>query len=371
VFDRTDLRAAVGAGILSADQAARLEAFLTSRKFDGHEEDTGAGGMENLRFLANFNDVFITMGLFILFLGISALLGVMAAPAMVENGFNIAAALVYLVPMAGLTVLLMEYFCKKRRLLLPSMFLTLVLTGLGAALAATVQGAMMGLEDFTEPSFTSMLKIWNFGIGSALGGLVAGILVYWRYRLPFALAVIAVLVAVVFYALTFREGNTGALIGGSAIFVMGLATLGAAIWYDMKDPERVRKASDNAFWLHLAAAPQVIYGLNGIVTGSVSSSGSGAGGITMLIALVVLGTLSLALNRRALIAASLLTFTAALSNVLDGSGFDGFSIFALVTILIGGGVVLLGAGWKTARHLILKIFPKGGLWSRLFPPELI
>ena len=95
----------------------------------------------------------------------------------------------------------------------------------------------------------------------------------------------------------------------------------------------------------------------------------GAEGIVLLSSLVLLGLLSLALNRRALIAASLLTFTAALSTVLTETGFDGFSVFALVTILIGGGVVLLGAGWKTARRMALTIFPSGGLWSRLFPPE--
>ena len=54
MFDRTDLRAAVGANILSADQAARLEAFLLSRKDDGAGQ--AQVGQENLRFLANFND---------------------------------------------------------------------------------------------------------------------------------------------------------------------------------------------------------------------------------------------------------------------------------------------------------------------------
>ncbi len=369
MFDRSDLRAAVAKDIISADQAARLEAFMTSRRQGRDHDEAGAGGMENLRFLANFNDVFITLGLFILFLGISALLGVMAAPAAISDGFNFGAALIYLVPMTGLTVLLMEYFCARRRLLLPSMFLTLVLTGLASVLAATIQAATFGVEDFIRPEFTSLIRIWDFGIISALGGLGAAMFVYWRYRLPFSLAVIAILVAVVFYALTVREGDTMSIFGGPAILTMGLLTLGAAIWFDMKDPERVQKASDNAFWLHLAAAPQVIYGLRGIVTDSVISTGSGAEGVVLLTSLVLLGLLSLALNRRALIAASLLTFTAALSTVLTETGFDGFSVFALVTILIGGGVVLLGAGWKTARRLALNIFPSGGLWSRLFPPE--
>ncbi|MEM6557545.1 MAG: hypothetical protein AAF642_16805, partial [Pseudomonadota bacterium] len=64
MFDRTDLRAAVAANLLSADQASRLEAFLLSRKDDGAGNEQI--GQENLRFLANFNDIFITLGLGIL-----------------------------------------------------------------------------------------------------------------------------------------------------------------------------------------------------------------------------------------------------------------------------------------------------------------
>ncbi len=369
MFDRNDLRAAVSKDILSADQAARLEAFLASRKLGQSETDSGAGELENLRFLANFNDVFITLGLFILYLGVSALLGVLAVPGAIESGFNLGAALIYLIPMGALTVVLMEYFCARRRLLLPSMFLTVVLVGLASVLVATVRASAVGIEDLARPDFTSMIRIWDFGIISALGGLGAALFVYWRYKLPFSLGVIALLVALVFYALTVREGETMSIFGGPAILIMGLLTLAAAVWFDMKDPERIRKASDNAFWLHLAAAPQVIYGLRGIVSGSVISTGSGIEGVVLLAALVILGLISLALNRRALIAASLLTFTAALSTVLSETGFDGFSVFALVTILIGGGVVLLGAGWKTARRITLNLFPSGGVWSRLFPPE--
>ena len=172
-------------------------------------------------------------------------------------------------------------------------------------------------------------------------------------------------------------GNSAWLIGGAGFFLMGICTLSVAIWYDMKDPERIRKASDNAFWLHLAAAPQVIIGVSTMVTGSNIFAGSTSGTDNAYARPHPAGrscwpsdSISLALNRRALIAASLVTFIITLSFVLSRAGLDASNIFIMVTILIGTGVVLLGAGWKTARRAALVIFPKGGTWGRVFPPEL-
>ena len=122
MFDRGDLRAAVGANVLSADQASRLEACLLSRKDDGAGNEQI--GQENLRFLANFNDVFITLGLVILFIGVSTMVGMIASPALAQG--NILAGVISALVVGGLAWVLLEYFCGRRRLLLPSMALTLI-----------------------------------------------------------------------------------------------------------------------------------------------------------------------------------------------------------------------------------------------------
>ena len=115
--------------------------------------------------------------------------------------------------------------------------------------------------------------------------------------------------------------------------------------------------------------------MSALVTGSNVLGGSTSGaddatqGISLLVILLSIGVISLALNRRALIAASLLTFIVTLVFVLNRVGLDGFNIFITVTMIIGSGVVLLGAGWKTARRAVLVFFPKGGTWGRVFPPE--
>lgn len=371
MFDRSDIRAAVGANILSADQAARLEAFMVSRKDDGTVD--GEIGQENLRFLANFNDIFITLGLVILFTGVTTMVGIIAAPAI--SGGSVMAGIISALVVGGFAWLMLEYFCGRRRLLLPSMALTLIFAGFISVAVTAFTARSMGID----PDF-NFLDVFGttgrLGITAFLAAAAAGGAVYYRFRLPFSLAVVALNVAGAVYLFLGFFGDLGWIVGGAAFFAMGLATLSVAVWYDMQDPERVRKASDNAFWLHLAAAPQIIIGISTMVTGSNVFGGSISGadhsgqGLTLLTVLLAIGLISLALNRRALIAASLVTFIVTLSFVLAEAGLGASNIFVLVTIIIGSGVVLLGAGWKTARRSALVIFPKGRTWERIFPPEI-
>lgn len=369
MFDRSDLRAAVGANIMSAEQAARLEAFLLVRGgHQGAQED----GQENLRFLSNFNDIFITLGLIILFTGVTALAGMMAGPSALSG--NLLAGVLIAAPVAGLAWLLLEYFGARRRLLLPSMALSIIFVMFCSIGAVSVAAAMVS-TDF-EASVSSLFDTTGFlGVTAFASAAVAAGLVFLRFRLPFSLALVALAVAGTMYVSFGFGGNLYYVIGGGLSFLLGVATMLAAIWFDMKDPERIRKASDNAFWLHLAAAPQIIAGVSTMVTGSNILAGSTTGtdnsaqALVLLIVLLALGIVSLALNRRALIAASILTFMFTLSFMLSRAGFEVSSIFMIVAIIIGGGVVLLGAGWKTARRLVLATIPKAGIWGRLFPPE--
>lgn len=68
MFDKTDIRAAVEAGAISDDGAKRLEAFLKARNDPERMLDP-----ENLRFLSNFNDVFLTIGIVVLMTGLGFL----------------------------------------------------------------------------------------------------------------------------------------------------------------------------------------------------------------------------------------------------------------------------------------------------------
>jgi hypothetical protein len=376
MFDKSDIRAAVEGGAISDDAAKRLEAFLKARNDPDRMLDP-----ENLRFLSNFNDVFLTIGIAILMTG----LGFLSAIAF-NNIFGLsglfngdvgpeAAGTVKLavtlmpIPVLVGAWLLAEYFCGKRRLLLPSMALSTTIV-LSAAFLASVLFAPASEAEanvFANNVENGVATLSFAACGAA--ALAAGA-IFWRFRLPFSLFLLALSIAGVFYTAVARIGGETMLIGGAATLIVGLATLACAIWFDMRDPMRASRTSDHAFWLHMAAAPQIIFGIRGLILGYGFVPASTVDATVMLIVLIAFGIISLALNRRALIVSGLLTFGGTLWVLVDRlGGGNGLNTIMLVALIVGGSIVLLGGGWKTARRFVLKVFPAQGTFGRIFPPE--
>ncbi len=358
-MNRRDIEAARQAGILSDITARELAEFLRTRHDPVASSDT-----ESLRFLSNFNDIFISIGLvlfaFGLFIGAGLILG------------GTGNALIIMAPPIAVLWVLLEYFAGRRRLVLPSITLATLITGLSIIVVALTAS---GLNDFNSLDDTIVSRgfeaVANFGFWAAFGGLLAAGAIYWRFRLPFAILLIALSIALALYNFSFANNGLEAFLGGSLSLLIGLGTLAAAVYFDAQDPGRKGLSSDNAFWLHFAAAPQIIFGLRAMLSGAGLRSDSGGETGILLLALIGLAILSLALNRRALIAAALMTFWFALNGLLQSTGTSfTYSIF-LTLIILGGSVVLLGAGWKTARILVLKLMPKTGVLARIFPPEAI
>ncbi|MEM0985726.1 MAG: hypothetical protein AAGJ32_05735 [Pseudomonadota bacterium] len=361
MFDQNDLRAAVDSGVLTRDQARRLEGFLEARS-----GGASAGDPETLRFLANFNDIFITTGLVLLVSGVLLLTGLMGFGS-TGGGSPAFAAAVTLLPAAGVSWLLSEYFCTRRRLLLPSMALCAMFTLFIGLTATAITG-----QDRTS-QLQSIFGIWNaagsVGMIGAGAAAAAAIAYFLRFRLPFSLFILALSLASMAYAGISVFGDIGLVIGGGLSVIIGALTLALAISLDMTDPKRATRKADYAFWLHLAAAPQIIFGLRLVISGSGAGSQSYQEALILLVALIGFALLSLALNRRALIASSLLSYGLALQ-VLVSSSVDGPLQTTIVTLLLlGGAVVLLGSGWSTARRAVLSLFPRHGIYARLFPPE--
>ncbi|MBA3067166.1 MAG: hypothetical protein FP825_01635 [Hyphomonas sp.] len=373
MFDRSEIRAAVEAGILTRDQATRLEAFLAHRA--DPVVKSAAGSDENLRFLNNFNDIFITIGIVILAMGLTAITGLFFGPqfwSMVTGGNAGAFGAVILMPVAGVMWLLAEYFGGRRRMLLPSMAAITIFTlysGLSVGMIAS------GLTGANAETVTSLTQAWstvgNTGIGTFLGCGGAAALAWLRFRLPFCMFLMAVSAAAAAYTFAGFFGNAGLVIGGLLSILIGLVTLTAAIWFDQKDPGRITRLSDNAFWLHVAAAPQIILGLRGMIMGAPTATPSTFEALILLACLAGLGLLSLALNRRALVVSSLLSFWLALGQVVEavGGGGGGTNTFIATTLLLGTGIIALGGGWHTARRWVLGWVPQTGLAARIFPPE--
>jgi hypothetical protein len=152
--------------------------------------------------------------------------------------------------------------------------------------------------------------------------------------------------------------------------VAGLGALAAALWFDARDPERVTRLSDNAFWLHLIAAPQIIFGLRGMLDSLGMPFNAMPGALILVAVLVGVAVVSIAINRRALVVSAVLTFTASVGTILSAlAGGDTSMVIVGTALIVGGSIVLLGGGWKTARRLVLSVLPKDGVFARIFPPE--
>ena len=249
-----------------------------------------------------------------------------------------------------------------------SVIFTLVFTLLTALLAnglGSLENAEIAFDGGLMDAYnkTKGVALWSAG-GAAIG---AG-LIFARFRLPFSLFLIAIAIAAGLYTEAFTNGNVSSIYSGGASLMIGLATLAIAIVFDARDPERKTLSSDNAFWLHLAAAPQIMLGLRALMSGGTYSGVSFGEAIPLLIALALFSILSLALNRRALIAAGLLSFWVSINAITDGAT-SGATQIAVPLLLLGGGIVLLGAGWKTARRIVLAFMPTSGIFARIFPPE--
>lgn len=374
MYDKTDLRAAIEAGAISDESGKRLEAFLKARNDPDRMLDP-----ENLRFLSNFNDVFLTIGIVILMVGLGFLSGISVfnifGPGLLNPSTlgdtttmaNSAKLVVILTPIPVLVGawLLAEYFCGKRRLLLPSMALSGIIVWAAAAIALGIFAPIDRSESYSTP--------WGmlFGMSYAgfIGAAIAAVVIFLRFRLPFSLFLLAGAIAGLLYTAIAQLGGIGQLASGLAMLLIGVGTLIAAIGFDVKDPTRSTRNSDHAFWLHMAAAPQIILGMRGLLLGSGFAPASTADATVMLLVLIAFAVLSLALNRRALIVSGLLTFATSLWFLVNEFGGGGVNTLMLTALIIGGAIVLLGGGWRTARRALLTVFPKQGLFGRIFPPE--
>ncbi|MFT3722724.1 MAG: hypothetical protein QM773_03975 [Hyphomonadaceae bacterium] len=382
MFDRTDLRAAVEAGAISDEAAKRFEAFLKARNDPERMLDP-----ENLRFLSNFNDVFLTIGIVVLMTGLGFLSAISVANVLglssmsnpetlaqanaIANNIRFAIVLSPIPVIAG-AWLLAEYFCGKRRLLLPSMALSVAIVwgsavmaaGLASFLVDPVQTAVQAQRDFDPWSILAGVSYSGFAAAA-----IAAAAIFWRFRLPFSLFLLAGSIAGLFYTAVAQLGGASEVFSGAAMLGIGVATLICAIAFDMRDPTRSTRNADHAFWLHMAAAPQIIFGVRGLVQGSGFAPASSTDATVMLIVLVAFGVISLALNRRALIVSGLVSFATALGVLVNNSGWSGLNALMLTALIVGGAIVLLGGGWRTARRVILKVFPQEGTLGRIFPPE--
>ena len=188
---------------------------------------------------------------------------------------------------------------------------------------------------------------------------------HWRvHRVPLALALgwiaaVGFLVSLGDGSLSLwplhRGGGTAAaLLGGGALFAL-------AMWYDSRDRLRQTRLSDVAFWLHLASAPLFVHGLFAAL-GANPFAGDGVAPWIVLVTFFVLTAISLAIDRRPLLASSFVYLVAAAGALIRDTyqstqAGERMLHVAMAPAVIGVLLLALAAAWQPLRRAVLALLP--------------
>ena len=339
MLSNDELNAAVGAGVIGRSEAEKLTAFLAEYRATRGIPDENSDDAESIRFVRGLHDVFLTIGVTLLLTGIGY-----------TGGLILPVAAPYAVGIAAWA--LAEYFTRGKRLTLPSIALSIAfgIAG-GFALYSTIVGSDVAVGAPRDVAGQYSMFFMPLGV------FAASLLFYLRFRLPFTLGQIIASI-----------GVGGATLLGTSLpqlklffFAFGLGAFAVAMSFDLRDPERRTVAADNAFWLHLAAAPLIVHAAIGFVwTGKVANLDLPAALVTMAV-IIVLAFVALVIDRRALLVSGLFYFGAALFVVIRKTSVQESAVLAITLLILGGSLVLLGVGWRSLRRLAV---------TALIPPEL-
>jgi hypothetical protein len=333
-----ELDAAVSAGVIGRADADRLAAFLAGRRGAGGDPaENAAGDAEAVRFVRGFHDVFLTIGVALLLTGIGYTAQVIARG-------------LWPFPVAIAAWLLAEYFTRAKRLTLPSIALSIAF-GIAGGLALTAIAAAFLLAAPIEAQ-SLIVKPGGGRLHDTLAPfavLIGSLAFYLRFRLPFTLAQMVVAAAIAIGFFVSAPVQSSKLI----FLIMGVATFVLALYYDLKDPERRTIAADNAFWLHLTAAPLIVHTTIGFVWADTASNLTLPAALATMAVIFGLALIALIIDRRALLVAGLFYFGAALFIVIRNTAIEEGTVFAVTILILGGALLLLGIGWRQVRRAVV------------------
>jgi len=345
-----DLRAAVGAGMISEAQAASLSNLAQARL--GAVQAT-AEIDEPFELFKGFNEIFIVVGLSILYAGWMGITGLSIWANDVGNGLY---AALYGVVTIAVIALLARYFTLTRRMVAPSILLA-VFTGL-----ASLQ---LGY------GLSNMLDMGDGMAASLIAAIVFVVqLAFWAlFRVPFSMLILG-LSAFFLVSSFFVAGNNGFpdfedvfLLSGQGpfsiiTFVLGLIGFAIAMRFDMSDPHRVTRRSANGFWLHVIAAPAIV----NTVALTLFTMDTIAAHVILFIFLMLMAVVALVINRRSFLISGVGYVVALSVGLFDDGSAAGFAILAVGLVL-----VILGAGWEKFRATTLDGLPNFPGKDRLPP----
>ena len=341
---------ATAEGIISAGQAEQLQSYIAlksgavfSPELDAADAGSPVGDTETPRFVRGFHDVLITIGIVIVLAGTWGMGNVYAALPVI--------------------LILAEVLVRRQRLALPAVALTIAFVQWIAVVVALVLDTD---GEAISPAVYALFYVLPFPI------LLAPF--YWRYRVPLSLALLLMtacglgLVAV-FNGIIASTGDPGFILNHRTttsviLLVAALALFALAMRFDLRDPARTTRNSDVAFWLHLGAAPALLYAMLSFVfigdaAGfTVFSESAGSREAFLVVAIVVMFMgVGLVIDRRAFVTSGLLSLGFAIYKLLEKTEME-IGVYVFSTLLIVGLVVLtIGVGWPWFRRGAVLVLP--------------
>jgi hypothetical protein len=192
---------------------------------------------------------------------------------------------------------------------------------------------------------------------ASLSAAVSALLFYWRFRLPFALLLVAGSCVASFFAIfTWLIGEPTRLLTYTLFLIAGLAVLMVAQWYEMSDRERLTRRSDCAFWLTLIAAPLIVHPIAGLISSGQDTTAQS--NILTIAVVVCFALIALIIDRRAFLVSSLAYLGGAMVYALTRLG-GGQNALWITLLIMGASVILLGVGWHGARRAVMHLVPDG------------
>lgn len=333
---------ALARGVISPEQFKQMSGMI-----DG---EVNRNPDERFRIVSGFSEVFICVGLLLLFSGLSGIFHLSIRNAAVVSCL-----------MAGAAWLSACYFVERKRFLLPSIFTCLYA-------AAELARALWLMQSISDDTYflrnMSARSLWSnlLPLGASFALLVAAA---WRFRIPFLMLPIGIL----FTGMVLLVGQS---VGNSISYRLmlvfcGILILGTAVYFDLKDPHRIRRASDFAFWCYMIGSPLTIHPI--FITFVLNMR---TGGLSLAIFLIIFSAIvsiaALMINRRALVLSTLIYLAGSLAYLTGQLSGSGSALIALVPLfIIGLYVVCLGTQWRRARSKLMR-----GLtwrsWFNKLPP---
>lgn len=357
-IEREDIQATVAAGIISEGQAAQIIAVSEER--DGIRSQL-TGSDEPFELFKSFNEVFIIIGLVLLYIGWNGIaLAFGSVDALIPSA--IAPGVVSLLTLG----LLARYFTLNRRMVGPSNAIVVMWTLSAMQLGTTLYARF--LLDTIPPDSGNMAFYVSFTGVFVPMFVLAALLAFWYFfRIPSTLFAIALAIYVLVFAVTRASGQD--IEGWRDIFLLssegpfslitialGLFGFLAAMYFDLKDPHRVTRHNKNAFWVHIIAAPAIV---NTVALTLFTDGGTAA--IAALIAFLLFITcLALIVDRRSFLLSGVIYIIALAFSIEEGSTFT-------TVFLLGAALVATGAFWAVLRSALLNTLPTFPFKDRLPP----